>query len=94
MSDTMNGEATVPPVAMANPIVSYFQELAAAAERGEIVTAGCIIIGPQGQIGTSWVGGRMGDLHLGSCIMTKGVLDAITSPKRNTASRILRPLGS
>jgi hypothetical protein len=93
MSETMNGALPPEPaVALANPLVKYFEDLAMAAKRGEVVSAGTVVIGPQGQIATTFLGPRMGDMHLGSVLLGAALLDAIRNPRRENQSRILRPL--
>ena len=87
---SMNGEAaTIPQIGLVNPVVDLLEKALIEAKAGRLNTLGLILVSPQGGVGLSHVGGRVGDLYVGIGMLQRAVEKVIDNQGR---SPILRPI--
>jgi hypothetical protein len=93
MSEAMNGSAPIlPKMAIINPVVDLLEKVLADARAGKWAAVAVICANQQGAVLTAYAGDRRGDLHLGSALLSNGLLAEIANPKQTVAPKILRPM--
>lgn len=92
MSETMNGNETIPPLQIANPVVQMLEEMLAQARQGAVTSAAVLMVSNVGQVMTAYTGVQRSDLHLGCNILQGRIIHDVMTPPAQQQPRILRPM--
>jgi hypothetical protein len=85
-----NGNASLPPIHIANPMVDLLERLLVDARSGAINTLGVIAVAGNGNVATFVVGGRLGDVYVGAGIIQTKIIHQIDPPQGQKTSSLIR----